>query len=187
MKMITTSLTIAVLAVAFAATPSFAGRQAAKAAPAATIDINNASQADLEKLPGVGASTAKKIVAGRPYAAIADLSKAGLSAKVIKEITPLVTVGAVATPPVAKVAGQAAPETPAPAKAPAAGKATAASETVAAVPPVKGMVWVNLNSKVFHREGDRYYGKTKNGKFMIEADAVKAGYREAKPGGAAKK
>jgi hypothetical protein len=26
----------------------------------------------------------------------------------------------------------------------------------------------------------RYYGNTKNGKFMSEADAVKAGYREAK-------
>ena len=42
------------------------------------------------------------------------------------------------------------------------------------------MVWVNLDTKVFHREGDRYYGNTKNGKFMTEADAVKAGYREAK-------
>ena len=42
------------------------------------------------------------------------------------------------------------------------------------------MVWVNLDTKVFHREGDRYYGKTKNGKFMTEADAVKGGYREAK-------
>ena len=39
---------------------------------------------------------------------------------------------------------------------------------------------MNLDTKVFHREGDRYYGNTKNGKFMAEADAVKAGYREAK-------
>ena len=42
------------------------------------------------------------------------------------------------------------------------------------------MVWVNLSTKVFHREGDRYYGTTKTGKFMTEDEAVKAGYREAK-------
>jgi hypothetical protein len=40
---------------------------------------------------------------------------------------------------------------------------------------------------VFHSEGDRWYGKTKEGKFMTEADALKAGYRAAKEGGAGKK
>jgi hypothetical protein len=47
-------------------------------------------------------------------------------------------------------------------------------------PPVKGMVWVNTETKVFHREGDKWYGNTKHGKYMNEADAVKAGYRESK-------
>jgi hypothetical protein len=42
------------------------------------------------------------------------------------------------------------------------------------------MVWVNLNSKIYHKDGE-YYGKTKNGKFMTEADATKAGYQAAKP------
>jgi hypothetical protein len=42
------------------------------------------------------------------------------------------------------------------------------------------MVWVNLKSKIYHVEGDRWYGKTKNGQWMIEADAIKAGYRKAK-------
>jgi hypothetical protein len=42
----------------------------------------------------------------------------------------------------------------------------------------KGMVWVNLNSKVYHKEGD-FYGNTKNGKFMTEDDAKKAGYKLA--------
>ena len=58
------------------------------------VDINNASQKDLEALPGVGASSAKKIIAGRPYKSADDLSKAGLSAKVVDKIKPLVTVGA---------------------------------------------------------------------------------------------
>lgn len=43
----------------------------------------------------------------------------------------------------------------------------------------KGQVWVNLSSGVFWRPGTQYYGKTKKGKYMTEADAVKAGYRAA--------
>lgn len=43
----------------------------------------------------------------------------------------------------------------------------------------KGDVWVNLSSKIYHKEG-KFYGKTKRGKFMTEDEAKKAGYREAK-------
>ena len=59
---------------------------------------------------------------------------------------------------------------------------TAAEPTAAQTPPEKGMVWVNLRTKIYHREGDRWYGKTKHGKFMSEEDAVKEGYRAAKNG-----
>jgi hypothetical protein len=44
----------------------------------------------------------------------------------------------------------------------------------------KGMVWVNLSSKVYHKDG-KYFGATKSGQFMSEADAQKAGYKAAKP------
>jgi hypothetical protein len=43
----------------------------------------------------------------------------------------------------------------------------------------KGMVWVNTDSKIYHKDGE-FYGKTKKGQFMTEADAQKAGYRAAK-------
>jgi DNA uptake protein ComE-like DNA-binding protein len=46
--------------------------------------------------------------------------------------------------------------------------------------PEKGMVWVNLGSKKYHKEGSEWYGKTKSGKYMSEADAVKAGYQAAR-------
>ena len=151
----------------------------AKTAPAASVDINSASQADLEKLPGVGAATAKKIIAGRPYQSVADLQKAGVSKKTIDKITPLVTVGAAT--PAAAAPSTAAPSAPAKPAMPATTKSKTAT-TEARVPPQPGMVWVNTSTKVYHREGDPWYGKTKQGKFMTEDDAIKAGYHASKEG-----
>ena len=161
------------------AVPSFAdqatpAKGAASKAASAPVNLNTASESDLEALPGIGPATAKKIIAGRPYATVADLAKAGVPKGTIEKITPMVTVGTTAAAPAAAPA-------PAPKPTPPASAArTTSTPTTAQQPPAKGMVWVNLDTKVFHREGDRYYGNTKNGKFMTEADAIKAGYREAK-------
>jgi len=151
-------------------------------ATAPIVDINNATEKQLEDLPGVGPATAKKIIAGRPYASVNDLAKAGVPKATITKITPLVNVGAApAAPPPAPVQAVTKPVTAA-ATAAAAAPAKAAAEIPAAYtpPPAPGMVWVNLTSKVYHKQGDRWYGKTKNGKYMAEADAIKAGYRLAK-------
>jgi hypothetical protein len=67
-----------------------------------------------------------------------------------------------------------------PAKNTESSSGQAAQETQTA--PEKGMVWVNLDSGVYHREVDRWYGKTKHGKYMSESDAQKAGYRASKSG-----
>ena len=82
----------------------------------------------------------------------------------------------------------------APAKDSKTTKAPSAKTSEAAAAPTdkeiadakaKGDVWVNLSSKIYHKEG-KFYGKTKHGKFMSEDEAKKAGYREAKTEGAPK-
>jgi len=155
---------------------------AAATSPGARVDLNSASQEELEKVQGIGPATAKKIIAGRPYSSVDDLAKAGVSASIINKIGPAVTVGA----------APAATAKPTPPPAPAQTKTkeaaskkskTAEASTPFQPPPAKGMVWVNLDTKVFHKEGDRWYGKTKHGQYMTESDALKAGYTEAKTGG----
>jgi hypothetical protein len=54
----------------------------------------------------------------------------------------------------------------------------AASSSDIAAAKASGKVWVNTSSGVYHKSG-RWYGTTKEGKFMTEADAKAAGYKEA--------
>ena len=53
----------------------------------------------------------------------------------------------------------------------------------AANPPAPGgghgQVWVNTETGVYHREGSRFYGTTRKGKYMTEQDAIQAGYKTA--------
>jgi hypothetical protein len=99
----------------------------------------------------------------------------------------------------ASAAAPAAAATPKAATAPASGSTTTtmapakaqATKTTKPVEPTatpaqiadakaKGMVWVNTSTKVYHKSGDKYYGATKAGEFMTEADAQKAGAHLAK-------
>src|SRR5262249_59605603 len=45
-----------------------------------------------------------------------------------------------------------------------------------------GLVWVNTATHVYHKEGSRFYGTTKKGKYVSEADAIKEGDRAATKG-----
>src|SRR5689334_2496473 len=81
------------------AAPAAGAAPASKDAPAAKtalIDLNTATAEELETLPGVGEVTAKKIIAGRPYKSIDDLTTA-VSASQLAKIRDLVMVKATAT------------------------------------------------------------------------------------------
>ncbi len=113
------------------------------------IDLNAASEKELESIKGVGPATAKKIVAGRPYKSVDDLSKAGLSAKQVEAIKPFVTVGSAvpAKEAPAKAATTVAPAKPVsetkPAKETKAEKAAKSSVSTAKLPPGKK---ININA-----------------------------------------
>ena len=46
--------------------------------------------------------------------------------------------------------------------------------------PLDTVVWVNLNSRIYHFKGTSNYGTTKSGAYMCEKDATAAGSRAAK-------
>jgi hypothetical protein len=84
--------------------------------------------------------------------------------------------------------GTDAPASTKPAPAPT-GSATSGTATPPSVTPAKpqapsangaGVVWINTDTGVYHKQGTRWYGKTKHGKYMLETDAIKAGYKPAK-------
>ncbi len=89
----------------------------------------------------------------------------------------------VISPALAKAQAGSTPTAQAPASSNTAAPATttkagAPSAQEIAAAKSSGKVWVNTETRVYHK-GGRWYGKTKHGKFMTEAEAKAAGYKAA--------
>jgi competence protein ComEA len=57
------------------------------------VNVNTATAAELESLPGIGVSKAQDIIAGRPYTVVDDLDRVpGIGTATLERLRPLVTV-----------------------------------------------------------------------------------------------
>jgi hypothetical protein len=92
--------------------------------------------------------------------------------------SPTASPKAKPTPKKAKAEKKARPAaSPAP-----AGRVTEEAANPPAAGGGHGQVWVNTETGVYHREGSRFYGTTRKGKYMTEQDAKQAGYKPAPKG-----
>jgi len=164
---------------------------AADAAPASTPSTPAASKPskkDTASAPTATASTSKPADAtglcnDGSYYSGENKKGACRGHKGVKEWYGATTAAAPAPAPKSAPAATPAPTSPpavatTPKPAPAAMPASRPAATPSSTPAPgggNGQVWVNTSTKVYHCQGDRYYGTTKQGEYMSESDAVAKG------------
>jgi hypothetical protein len=182
-------LVLSLLLAALMVTPALAADPKATRGPAkadetrsASVDLNSATAAELEALPGIGKATAKKIIDNRPYARKDELVdrkivSRGTYEKIQDRVVARRTTAAEGKRGTESARGGDRSE----ARSKDTGATSASPRaTTAERESSRAKVWVNTATGVYHREGDRWYGKTKQGQYMSEDEAVRAGYRLSK-------
>jgi hypothetical protein len=117
---------------------------------------------------GTYTTAASKQGACRGHQGVKEWFAASNSAPAAKSTAPV--------PAPAAAPAQAPAAAPAANAAPAAKPAKTSTASVAQAPGGgPGMVWLNTSTNVYHCPGSSYYGKTKAGAYMTEADAKAKG------------
>ena len=165
MKKSSLSYFVATLVTVFAATTlSFGG---------AAIRAQQTQQTDQSDTTTKSKSKSKSKSRSKSADTAASATPAAAPTPTPKSAPASTSTPAAATSPAPSPVPAAAPASkPAPAPKPVTQRQTPAANSA-------GTVWVNTDSGLYHKPGTRWYGKTKQGKYMTEADAQKAGYRAA--------
>ena len=159
---------------------------ASASAPAAEASPAKASSSSKSKSKSKAESSAPSSAsAAAPPAAATGTCKDGSATTAATKSGACSGHGGVKEWYAAGAAGAAAATASAPmSKSAAAPTPTAAPTKSTYTPPAQpapgggqGQVWVNKPSKVYHCPGDQWYGKTKDGAYMSEANAIAQGYR----------
>lgn len=155
-----------------------AGLLAAAAAQAKTAPADAPAGTTAQCKDGSWFSGAEKKGACSGHKGIKDWYGAADEKKTVAAPAKTETPKADAAKVDAPKAAAAAPAKDASTKTATARKTPPKAEDVVAKPGGgPGLVWVNESSKVYHCQGDKWYGKTKQGEYMSEADAKAKGIK----------
>ena len=165
-------------------TAAAAPKRSRTAAPAGTSNLKTAKECNSEWTANKAAIQASKKTKKQFLSECRAQAAANPSAAPDLPASP--TTAAPASPPAGAPAAPAATrDAPRPATRSTAAVPTGAGQfsteaQAKARCPADTVVWVNLDSNVYHFAGTRNYGNTKKGAYMCEKDAAAAGDRAAK-------
>jgi len=163
-----------------AVAPATAAKPAATS-PAldATASTKTAKQCEAEWRANKAANQA----AGVTEKAYVEKCRAGVAKT--QPPAPAAPAARTAPAPAPKTTAAPTPAAPPTARTPAAGAPAGAGQYATEAQaksrcPRDTVVWVNLDSKIYHYSTSRNYGHTKDGAYMCERDTAAAGFRAAK-------
>jgi hypothetical protein len=171
-----------------APTPTAPAPAPTAAAPAPTLPTSGqkTAKACTEEWRADKANNQAKGITEKAYVAACRSGTTPTPTAAAPAPAPAPTAAAPAPAPAAPPVARTAPPPVAPAnRTPSAGTPAGAGQFATEAQakghcPVDTVVWVNLNSRIYHFSGTHNYGNTKSGAYMCESETAAAGMRAPK-------